>query len=340
MSIYLLIAVSVIGSLMLTGALRRYAINKDILDHPNDRTSHSIPTPRGGGVAIVITFLVMLLLAWQLSFIDTNLFAALFGAGAIVALIGFIDDHGHVSARWRLLVHFVAAGWLLYWLGGLPAVELAGFSLALGWFGHIVAAVYLVWLLNLYNFMDGIDGIAGLEALTVCLGMALILSFSPATEPAAAVHILMAAAVLGFLFWNFPKARIFMGDAGSGFVGLMLGGLSIYGAWLDSQLIWAWLILLGVFVVDATVTLVRRVLRGDKFYKPHRSHAYQYASRKCGSHIPVTLGVGVINLFWLLPLAVAVSQGLVEGLWGLLLAYAPLLMAAAYYRAGAADLQD
>lgn len=152
--------------------------------------------------------------------------------------------------------------------------------------------------------------------------------------------MLLLAAVAGFLCWNFPPARIFMGDAGSGFLGLMLGLLSIQAAWINPDFFWAWLILLGVFVVDATLTLLRRLARRQKLYEAHRSHAYQYASRKYGGHRSVTIAVGVINLLWLLPLAMLVGLGYVDGSFGLLVAYAPLISLAFHFKAGAAEVQD
>ena len=319
---------------MLTGLLRRYALAKNLLDEPNKRSSHLVPTPRGGGVAIVITFLVGLLFLWEISLLDDRPFLALTGAGLLVAIVGFIDDHAHVSARWRLLVHFSAAGWLLFWLGGLPPLHLFGDVLNLGWAGNIVAVIALVWLLNLYNFMDGIDGIAGIEALSTTFVAGLFVLLIIGHQELAIIHVLMSASVTGFLVWNFPPAKIFMGDAGSGFLGLMIGALVLYSAHSTPQMFWVWLILLGVFVVDATYTLIRRLLRGDKVYQAHRSHGYQHASRKYGSHLPVTLSVLVINLCWLGPWSYVVAIGVVDGVVGVVCAYSPLLWLVRYFQAG------
>lgn len=325
-------------SFFLTWVLRRYALARSLMDIPNARSSHSVPTPRGGGVAIVLSYLVALMLLAALGDISAKVTLALSGAGAGVAVLGFLDDHGHIPARWRLLGHFISATWALYWLGGLPPLPLFGVTLDMGWLGHVLAAVYLVWLLNLYNFMDGIDGIASVEAVCVCLGGALLYAIAVAAGTVNAtpfgLPLLLAGAVAGFLFWNFPPARIFMGDAGSGFLGITLGILSLQGAWLAPQLFWGWLILLGVFVVDATVTLLRRLLRGDRVYEAHRSHAYQYASRHFGRHLPVTLAVGAVNLFWLLPLALWVGVGGLDGLSGMLIAYLPLVMLTIKFKAG------
>jgi Fuc2NAc and GlcNAc transferase len=342
MSVAILVIALAVLAWLLTALLRRYALRRSLMDVPNARSSHSVPTPRGGGVAIVLAFLGGLTLAFLLGLgIVSSLYWALLGAGAGIALLGFLDDHGHIAARWRLLGHFAAAVWALYWLGGLPPLAVFGGQLDLGWLGHVLAAFYLVWLLNLYNFMDGIDGIASVEAICVSLGGVLVylLVASPQAPGMGGwlVPLLLAAAVAGFLVWNFPPARIFMGDAGSGFIGIVLGVLSIQAAATQPALLWCWLILLGVFVVDATLTLLRRLLRGEKVYEAHRSHAYQFAAREHGRHLPVTLAVLAVNLLWLIPVAVAVALGWLDGALGLLIAYIPLLLLAIKYRAGEAE---
>lgn len=333
MTIWWLLPVMAGVSLFLTGVLRRYALARSLMDIPNGRSSHSVPTPRGGGVAIVLSFLAVLPLLASVGALAWPLMWALLGAGGWIAVVGFLDDHGHIAARWRLLAHFIGAGWALGWLGGLPPLMIFGFDLDLGWLGYALAAFYLVWLLNLYNFMDGIDGIASVEAICVCLGGALLYLLLGETS-AALAPLSLAVAVVGFLFWNFPPARIFMGDAGSGFLGIALGVLSLQAAWVAPQLLWSWLILLGVFIVDATWTLFRRLLRGDKVYEAHRSHAYQYASRQFGKHLPVTLAVAALNLCWLLPIALWVGLGGVDGALGLLVAYLPLVWLAVRFKAG------
>jgi len=321
------------ASLLLTAVLRRYALNKRIIDIPNARSSHTVPTPRGGGVAIVLSFLACMPVLWLVEAVPLSVLIGIGGAGSLIAVIGFMDDHGHIAARWRLLGHFAAAAWMLCWLDGLAPLTVFGFEVNLKWFGYVVAAFYCVWMLNLYNFMDGIDGIASVEAVTACLGMALLSALAGMPQ-LMTLPLLLAAATLGFLFWNFPPAKIFMGDAGSGFLGVVLAGLTLQAAWATPQLFWCWLILLGVFVVDATFTLIRRLLRGDKVYEAHRSHAYQFASRHCGKHLPVTLAVAGLNLFWLLPVAMSVLLLGLDGMWGVIIAYLPLLGLAVRWHAG------
>lgn len=320
-------------SLALTALLRQYALHRSIIDIPNARSSHTVPTPRGGGVAIVMTFAASLVWLAYVELITVAQSAALLGAGLLIAVIGFMDDHGHIAARWRLLGHFFAAIWILSWMQGLPAITAFGVTFDLGWAGHVLAVFYLVWMLNLYNFMDGIDGLASLQAICACLALTLIY-FLGGHQSMIWAPLLLSVSVAGFLYWNFPPARIFMGDAGSGFLGIILGGLSIQAAWAGSEFFFAWLIMLGVFIVDATFTLIRRLARGDKVYEAHRSHAYQFASRQYGRHLPVTIAVAVINVVWLFPLALAVALfGLDAGL-GTVIAYVPLVFLAVKYRAG------
>lgn len=321
---------------LLTGGLRRYAVASQILDIPNVRSAHTAPTPRGGGVAIVVAFLVALGVALAEDVVGWQAAAAFAGAGGVVAAVGFLDDHRPIAVHWRLLVHFAAGAWALVWLGGLPAIEVGSGSFDLGWVGHLLAALYLVWLLNLYNFMDGIDGIAGLEAVTVGLGAAVLYSLYFPREHEWLLPASLAMAALGFLTWNWPPAKIFMGDAGSGFLGITLGVLSLQAAWSEPKWLWIWAILLGAFVVDASLTLILRLRKGQKPHEAHRSHAYQHAARQVGSHLPVTVSIGVINLVWLWPIGWLVARGSLDGLIGCGVAYAPLVWLGIHWKAGQA----
>lgn len=310
-------------SWVLTLVLRHYALTRSLMDIPNERSSHSVPTPRGGGVAIVFAFTLALPLASDLGLLASDALYSLLGSGLLVAVIGFADDHGHIAAKWRLVGHFIAATWALFWLNGLAPVEFVGIKVDLGWFGNILAAVYLVWMLNLYNFMDGIDALASAEAITVCLGMALVYWCSGHIELVWPPFIL-AAAVAGFLWWNFPPARIFMGDAGSGFLGAVLAGLTLIGGRSAPELLWSGVILLGVFIVDSTWTLISRLLRGEKVYIAHSNHAYQHAARHYSSHKVVTFTVIIINTLWLIPISLLVGLKIIDGLIGLVIGYLPI----------------
>lgn len=333
-SVSILLIGTFICAALLTWLMLRYSLARDILDIPNERSSHVRPVPRGGGVAIVISFLTGIAILWNMSLLESAVFLALVGAGSVLAITGFIDDYGHIAARWRLIIHFLAVGWLLFWLDGLPPLMLFGVSYDLGWSGHLLALIALVWLLNLFNFMDGIDGIAGMEALLTSLVAGLLMVFLLGRQDIAILHILMSVAVAGFLIWNLPPAKIFMGDVGSGFIGIILGALALFSTHIEAKMLWVWLILLGIFIVDSSYTLIRRLLRGDRVYEAHCSHAYQNAASKHNSHLVVTLAVLAINLFWLVPWSFVVALGLVDGLIGVLFAYSPLLWLVWFYQAG------
>lgn len=335
----LALAAAYVISLGVTGAVRRYALSRQLLDVPNARSSHMVPTPRGGGMGIVVAMIALALVAPQFGLASVPQ-AVIFGAcGGLVALLGFLDDHGHVPAGWRLAGHFAAAIAAVALTGGLPEIVVFGHVLALGWAGHSLAVLVVVWMLNLFNFMDGIDGLAGSEAvLTGAIGAVLLL---PVTGMRAEALWLfgVAAAAAGFLAWNWPPAKIFMGDAGSGFLGFAFGIAPILAAKVAPMFLWVMLILPGVFVVDATITLFRRVIRGQRPHVAHRSHAYQYASRRFGGHRPVTVVCAVLTACWCGPLAWAVAAGVLDGALGLLIAYTPLAALAVANKAGAAELQ-
>ena len=323
-----------VASLGLTGWFRHQALAHRLLDVPNSRSSHTIATPRGGGVALVLSTLAALLALGWTDRLPWPSVWSLCGGGTLVALIGFVDDRRHVAPRWRLIGHFAAASWVLAQLGGVPPLSAMGFVLDSGWFGFAIATLYLVWMVNLTNFMDGIDGIAGVEAITVCLSGVFLSSVAAPGEHLWIAPLVLASATLGFLVWNWPPAKIFMGDAGSGFLGLMLAVFSLQAGWIVNRLFWSWVILLGVFVVDATVTLIRRLAHGERFYEAHRTHAYQHAAVQRGAHMPVTVAVGVINICWLLPIALVVALGWLDGLLGVLISYSPLVVAAVRLKAG------
>lgn len=316
--------------------MRTYALKKNIIDNPNERSSHSVPTPRGGGVAVVCSYLLALAVLIYSQQLTVHIGLTLMGAGFVIALLGFLDDHGHINSMLRLAIHFLVAIGVVISLGGFAEVTIFN-GLQLGFVANIIAVLFLVWLLNLYNFMDGINGIASVEAITATVSMA-ILYYLLNTSLNSDLLWLLAACVFGFLLWNFPKAKIFMGDACSGFLGLTLGILALIALKENLALFCAWIICLGVFVVDATYTLIKRVLSGYKMYDAHRSHSYQILSRKWGSHTPVTLAVAAINLLWLFPIAyITTTQQWAYPEFAILIAYLPLVFLAIKLKAGNPD---
>jgi Fuc2NAc and GlcNAc transferase len=322
-------------ALLLTGVIRKYAQDKNIIDTPNQRSSHTIPTPRGGGLAIVISFYFFLSIFFGLGYIEVTTLYALLGV-VLIALIGLIDDHGHIPARYRLLVHFCVAAWCVYWSGALTA-DFALSHSVLSWGIALVTVFYLVWLLNLFNFMDGIDGIAAVETITVLVGITVFIYLqadqSQMVKGLLLLFMTVITTVAGFLIWNWPPAKIFMGDVGSAFLGILLGVFSLITTNMGLMSFSIWLILLAVFITDASLTLLVRLISKEKVYQAHCSHAYQHLSKKYG-HKKVTTGVVVINTLWLFPLAVLAQKNMSFSAVFMFLAYLPLVILATRSKAG------
>jgi Fuc2NAc and GlcNAc transferase len=278
-----------------TALVRRYSMARSLLDVPNHRSSHSTPTPRGGGLAIASVLFGGIFCTYLAGLLDARVTAAFLGGGTIIGAIGWWDDHAAVPARYRLIAHFVAAIWGVAWLGGFPTLTIAAEVHSLGRAGTVLAVLGTVWCINFYNFMDGIDGIAATNALVAAAFGAVLLARA-GDLPLAVIAVLLAGTSLGFLAWNWPPARIFMGDVGSGLIGFMFSMLAISAERRSGPALLLWVLLLGVFVVDATLTLTRRVLRGERWYDAHRSHAYQRAVQTGRSHLAVTVAVAALDI--------------------------------------------
>jgi glycosyltransferase WbpL len=299
-----LIGLALATSALLTHLMRKVATGTGVLDVPNARSSHRVPTPRGGGVAIVLVTTAGLCGLTVNQTVPPDLLWAVGGGGLAVALVGFVDDRRPLSASTRLAVHLGAALWALCWLGGLPPLRIGSHLISSGWVGYLLGALGIVWAVNLFNFMDGIDGLAGSEAIFVAVAGAVLSQPAGQSGGLAVGALVFAAACGGFLLWNWPPARIFMGDVGSGYLGYVIVVLAVAATRHNPAALWIWLILGGAFFVDATVTLVRRALRNERLDQAHRSHAYQWLARRWRSHRQVTLTVLVVNLVWLLPCGV------------------------------------
>ncbi|HEU5040585.1 MAG TPA: glycosyltransferase family 4 protein [Gemmatimonadales bacterium] len=284
-----------VGSWLLTGLVRGYALRRRILDHPGSRSLHAAPTPRGGGLAIVVIVLVAAGALGAAGQLPPGLAPAILGGGAAVALVGWWDDVAGVTPGVRAGVHLVAALWALWWLGGLPSLQVGTTSVSFGHWGWLLGALTIVWAVNLYNFMDGIDGLAGAE--TVCVGIGGgVLLLTTGARGQGLLSLVAGAAGAGFLLWNWAPARVFMGDVGSGFLGFLLGVMAVASERTGALPLLVWILLGGVFVVDATVTLNRRILRGEQWYAPHRAHGYQRLVQSGWSHAKVTVAAVLVNL--------------------------------------------
>jgi Fuc2NAc and GlcNAc transferase len=328
-------ACTLLVSALLTGLVRHVALRRGVLDVPNARSSHVVPTPRGGGVAIVLACLgawIALRVSGELS---AALMIALAGGGTLIALVGVLDDHRPLAPWVRLLAHFAAAGWAIYWLGGMPPLQLGTLTVHLGVTGHLLGVLGVVWVLNLFNFMDGIDGIAASEAIFIACAAALLSPVLHGGGQVASASLVLAAASAGFLLWNWPPARLFMGDVGSGFLGYVIAVLAIAATAEHPAALMVWLILGALFFVDSTVTLVRRLLRKERVHQAHRSHAYQALAARHG-HRRVTVGWTVLNVFCLLPCAWMASRHPVWG--GLIAAGLLVVLGVVAYKAGAGQM--
>ena len=277
-------------SIILTLAIRHYAHHKDLLDHPNDRSSHVTPTPKGGGLAIMITFYGVLTYLYFQTQVDAKLFFALLSALPVI-VVSLIDDIYPLSAKIRFGVQLLSAVAAIYFLGGVNTIDFALFTLNSALL-NIFALLGIIWMTNLYNFLDGIDGYAGAEAIFV--GLAAYFLFNSETA------LLVAVATAGFLLFNWHKASIFMGDVGSAPLGFIFAVLILYDASTPNFL--GWLMLLSLFWFDATLTLLRRAKQKERLSQAHKKHAYQRLNQAGFSHAKVVLLAMSVNVIILIAL--------------------------------------
>ncbi|MDH4944062.1 glycosyltransferase family 4 protein [Sulfurimonas sp. C5] len=274
-------------SFFLTYFIKKYAIKKSFVAQVNERSSHTIPTPHGGGIAIATTWFSGLFYLFMTNQIDIQLFYALL-AGALISIVSFLDDIYELSPKLRLLIQSLVALTGLYFLGGLNSIPFGIIE-----FSNIVITstfsfLLILWFINLTNFIDGINGYVGSEF--VFLGIAGLVLFHES------LFGILVVAVLGFLFWNYNKAKIFMGDVGSTLLGYNVAIFTIYYANQEAVNLWVWITLFGLFWFDATYTLIRRKLNGEKLSQAHKKHAYQRLTQAGWSHFEVTNYAIALNL--------------------------------------------
>jgi len=289
-----LLAIAIIAFLASLGGVhlfREYALSRGHIDIPNDRSSHETPTPRGGGIVIAVVVLIVYLGA--AAALESNIAIGYLVGATLVISISWLYDVRSVAFHWRFLVHTAAAVCLLL---DSPTVQhlyipYAEAVLPLGIFGPLIATVAIVWMINAYNFMDGIDGIAGAQAVTASVGWLLI---AARLDDSLIVFFAMAilASSLGFLVHNWPPATIFMGDAGSAFLGFTFAAMPLLVRSPDDIwpgiLPWLTLALVWLFVFDSVVTVLGRLVRREKIWQAHRSHLYQRMVINGLSHRRVT----------------------------------------------------
>ena len=274
-------------SFVLTYLIKNYALKKALVAEVNERSSHSVPTPHGGGIAIVVTWFASLLYLLLQNGIELQLFYALV-AGSIISIVSFFDDLYELSPSVRLFTQAAVAGCGLYALGGLHEITLGWFQITNPFVTNIFAFFLIVWYINLYNFLDGINGYAGSEAIFLAVAGFLLFGGSH--------FLVLMMAVLGFLFWNWNRAKIFMGDVGSTLLGYNVAIFTLYYANFDADNLWIWIILFAPYWFDATVTLVRRKKNGERLSQAHKKHAYQRLTQAGWSHYKVTNWLIILNV--------------------------------------------
>ncbi len=289
-SVAVFVFVSIV-TFVLTKVVLLVLKKRSVFDFPNERSSHFVPTPRGGGIAVLIVLLPGLL---ALAVLDLTSMHESGGLCFFLLLLGvmcWVDDLYSLTPVFRLVFHGFIVG-IAISLSLFDALIFGGFFPPL--VDKIVSGILWIWFINLFNFMDGIDGIAATETISICIGIILLVSFADLNRDIGYVALLLAGTAFGFLFWNWYPAKIFLGDVGSVPIGFLLGWLLLS---LVSKGYWvAALIFPAYFVIDATVTLIRRLFRGQRIWEAHREHFYQYAVQGGKSHSKVSGRVGLTNI--------------------------------------------
>ena len=287
--LFILAAIFILGiiSFILTYIIKQYAVRNKMIVIPNARSLHDLPTPKGGGVAIVITWYAGISTLFFSGIIEKNLFFALL-SGALLAVVSLIDDIKGLKPVIRLIVQFMTAILAFYFLNGLRPLVIPQLNINYNYIIYPIAIIGMVWFINLFNFMDGVDGFASLEALIIC---AVFFVFTWGM-----VAILLIACITGFLYWNWPKASIFMGDVGSTQLGFILVVLGIYYHNTFEFSILNWIMLTSPFWFDATLTLFRRWRNGEKLSEAHRKHVYQRIVQAGSSHQKVNFFLLLVNI--------------------------------------------
>lgn len=296
----------------LTYVIKNHAIKNSLVAEIHERSSHTVPTPHGGGIAIAITWFVGLSYLFFINEINDSLYYALM-IGVIISVVSYFDDLFELSAKVRLVTQTLVAILGLYFLGGFEKVDLFFLSIEHQIICNIFAFFMIIWFINLYNFLDGIDGYAGSEA--VFLGLAGFLLFG------GDHFLVLIAATLGFLIWNWNKAKIFMGDVGSTLLGYNVAIFTIYYANQEPTSLWIWITLFGLFWFDATLTLFRRYRNREKLSQAHKKHAYQRLNQSGWAHDKVVLFSVLINLV-LFSLVYLISNKLIAFFISLIVLYA------------------
>ena len=325
---FLIVLLFFVASTVLSLIYKKKAIHYSILSIKNHRSLHSLPTPKGGGIVFSLLSILSIFLIWWNWQLTEGLLLALTVGGLIATLLGLIDDIYNIRARIKLIIQLSLAYWVLYCLtfDELPLLELLPIYITIP-----VILFFMVWMINAYNFIDGIDGMASSGAIFISIALALVLFLTNGPIEIVAIFILIASTVAGFILFNWPPATIFMGDAGSVFLGYIFGVLLLFTVLNNDISIWVWLTVFGYFFADTAVTQIIRAVKVKKWYLAHRSHAYQNLARISGSHLKVTSGVTLYNIFWIFPLTMWATLHPEMEILAVLLSIIPALFVAYKY---------
>ena len=326
---------------VLSAGVIRYGPRFGLLDTPVARSAHVAPKPLGGGAALAAPYFLCVI--WFVASAAISESALAYLGCLFIVVLGFSDDRWQLSSKVRLPVQFIVSLAAVRAIG-VDSVDFGFFSLSEPLTLSLLAVLSLVWLCNLTNFMDGIDGIAASQLLVTSLSCVVLLVGLDAAADESGEHdvvltlsVVLAASAAGFILWNWSPASLFMGDAGSGFIGFALGLLALESLVTQRMSVWSWVLLLGVFIADTAVTLLVRIIRGERWYEGHSQHAYQILSRRLNSHPRVVGGVILINICWLLPLAWVAGIFPHYGVLFATIGLAPLLLGCYRLGAGRAD---
>ena len=346
---------------VLSAGVIRYGPRFGLLDTPVARSAHVAPKPLGGGAALAAPYFLCVI--WFVASAAISESALAYLGCLFIVVLGFSDDRWQLSSKIRLPVQFIVSVAAVRAIG-VDSVDFGFFSLSEPFTLSLLAVLSLVWLCNLTNFMDGIDGIAASQLLVTSLSCVVLLvgledglkgvlegvlegvlgsgldaaaGESGEHDVVLTLSVVLAASAAGFLLWNWSPASLFMGDAGSGFIGFALGLLALESLVTQRMSVWSWVLLLGVFIADTAVTLLVRIIRGERWYEGHSQHAYQILSRRLNSHPRVVGGVILINICWLLPLAWVAGILPHYGVLFATIGLAPLLLGCYRLGAGRAD---
>ena len=331
-------SISFLISTILTHLVIKVAIKKEIFAVPTKRSSHNTYIPNIGGVAIFISYLFMLLVLNFTISIDQSILLILCSAGSIVLLVGLYDDIRDIKVRYRILTHIVVsilAVFFLdkiilfdrYFLNSLPSLLILFFSVLI-----------IISFINIYNFMDGADGYMSIGAIIVSTTVGMFLY----NDSISILFFLLSASIMGFLLFNMPKAKVFMGDTGSTFIGFVLAVLMLYSITYSNISIWTWGILISPFFMDAFITILTKMLTGQKWFRPHRHYTFQKiidffikkTNDRTKAHRMLSICFILYNVIILLPMAYISVKYVQYNIYICILSIIPIVVLALVFKTG------